>query len=108
MQVAEPVDALEALGHDETVPRSQTEHGAPAKSPLKLRAGMVSSRGENVRAKIRGAEPGPPAEPGVYNGVTGYFFTAHIDSGDANTLFGAITHVLIDVVLGNLGFHHGC
>jgi RHS repeat-associated protein len=47
-------------------------------------------------------------ESAVYNNMSGFFFTAHIDSGNANTVFGAIQHFFIDVILGNLGFHHGC
>jgi len=47
-------------------------------------------------------------ESAVYNNMSGFFFTAHIDSGNANTFFGAIQHFFIDVILGNLGFHHGC
>jgi len=44
----------------------------------------------------------------VYNGASGFFFTAHIDSGNANTFWGSIRHFLVDVVAGNLGYHHGC
>jgi RHS repeat-associated protein len=47
-------------------------------------------------------------QPAVYNGASGFFFTAHIDSGNANTFLGALKHFFIDVIGGNLGFHHGC
>ena len=47
-------------------------------------------------------------QPAVYNGASGFFFTGHIDSGNANTFFGALRHFFIDVFGGNLGFHHGC
>jgi hypothetical protein len=47
-------------------------------------------------------------QPATYNGASGFFFTAHIDSGNANSPLGAVKHILIDVILGNLGFHHGC
>lgn len=46
--------------------------------------------------------------PGTYNGQTGYFFTAHIDSGNANTFWGSVKHIFLDVFLGNLGRNHGC
>jgi RHS repeat-associated protein len=41
-------------------------------------------------------------------GEPGFYFTAHIDSGDANTFWGSVKHVFTDVFLGNLGYHHGC
>jgi RHS repeat-associated protein len=72
--------------------------------------------GDGLHIPIPGA-PGCPdlndptiftGEPALYNGMSGFFFTAHIDSGNANTFFGAIRHFFEDVVLGNLGFHHGC
>ncbi|HEV2489118.1 MAG TPA: RHS repeat-associated core domain-containing protein [Candidatus Acidoferrales bacterium] len=44
----------------------------------------------------------------IYNGQLGFFLTAHIDSGNANTFFGAIKHVSIDLILPNLGYNHGC
>jgi hypothetical protein len=44
----------------------------------------------------------------TYNGLAGFYFTAHIDSGNANTFWGSIKHVVIDVILGNMGVHHGC
>jgi hypothetical protein len=46
--------------------------------------------------------------PTTMDGTSGFQFTAHIDSGDANTFLGAVLHIIIDVILGNLGVHHGC
>jgi RHS repeat-associated protein len=46
--------------------------------------------------------------PTTMNGVSGFQFTAHIDSGNANTFLGAAWHLIMDVILGNLGVHHGC
>jgi len=51
----------------------------------------------------------PPAgQSATYNGASGFFFTAHIDSGNANTFWGSVKHILIDVLLGNTVYHHGC
>jgi RHS repeat-associated protein len=47
-------------------------------------------------------------QPSILNGASGFRFTAHIDSGNANTFLGSTYHVFKDVILGNLGYHHGC
>ena len=47
-------------------------------------------------------------QPDFLYGLSGFYFTAHIDSGNANGFSGSVKHVIIDVILGNLGYHHGC